>query len=182
MIACYVGQRIKDLLSITESNIKEIGGEEFIVLSQSKTGEDVNIPIHPLVRATLIKNGNKFPHSIAEQNLNKYVKEVCKEVGLNTVIYGSVKKRVLVGKEYKQRNVYGQYEKWELISSHDFRRSFCTNLYGDIHTADIMSISGHQKESEFYKYLGVQQEKSAQRVSNFWKETTEDKNPLLNVV
>lgn len=175
VIGCYIGQRVKDLLSISESNIKDIGGEEFIVLSQSKTEEDVNIPIHPLVRATLVKNGNKFPHSIAEQNLNKYVKTVCQKVGLTQIVKGGK-----IDKE-TNRKVKGEFEKWELISSHDFRRSFCTNLYGSIHTADIMSISGHQKEGEFYKYIGMKQEKSAQRVSNFWKETTKDTNPLLKV-
>lgn len=174
VIGCYLGQRVKDLLSISESNLKTIGEDKYIVLSQSKTEEDVNIPIHPLVRAILQKNGNKFPHKISEQNLNKYVKTVCQKAGLTQLVKGSKQNKKTNRKEK------GEFEKWELISSHDFRRSFCTNLYGSIHTADIMNISGHKKETEFYKYIGMKQEKSAQRVANFWKETAHQ-TPHLKV-
>ena len=44
--------------------------------------------------------------------------------------------------------------KYELMSSHTGRRSFCTNFYNEgVAIAAIMSISGHQTEKEFRKYI-----------------------------
>ena len=40
------------------------------------------------------------------------------------------------------------------MSSHAGRRSFCTNFYNEgVSIAAIMSISGHQTENEFRKYI-----------------------------
>jgi integrase len=49
--------------------------------------------------------------------------------------------------------VFGKYPKWELITSHSFRRSFATNSCKKIATPILMSITGHSRESTFLKYI-----------------------------
>jgi hypothetical protein len=45
------------------------------------------------------------------------------------------------------------YEKHKLMTSHSFRRSFATNYYKKIHTAVLIGITGHSKESLFLTYI-----------------------------
>ena len=90
-----------------------------------KTNERVTIPVSD----KLLKLLNMEYHDISQQKLNEYVKEVCEIVGI---------------------------EKYKKVSSHTARRSFATNavLAGiDMHL--IMKITGHKTESEFRKYVRI---------------------------
>ena len=53
------------------------------------------------------------------------------------------------------------FPKYELITSHCFRRSFATNYYKKIPTAVLMSITGHSKESLFLSYINQREDKDA---------------------
>ena len=61
--------------------------------------------------------------------------------------------------------------KYELISSHTGRRSFATNMYKrGLPTLMIMSITGHNTEISFLKYIKVRQQEHAQMMADRWKE------------
>lgn len=64
-------------------------------------------------------------------------------------------------------------EKWELISSHTARRSAATNLYltGRMKTLEIMKLTGHRSEQNFFRYIRLNNEDTARSISgdNFWK-------------
>ena len=60
------------------------------------------------------------------------------------------------------------YEKWELVSSHICRRSFATNLYGKLDNLTIMSITGHQTETQFLKYIRTTDTEKADKLKGFW--------------
>jgi integrase len=61
--------------------------------------------------------------------------------------------------------------KYDLITSHTGRRSFCTNMYKrGLPTLMIMSISGHKTEKSFLKYIKVRQEEHAAMMAAKWKE------------
>jgi hypothetical protein len=69
------------------------------------------------------------------------------------------------GQEYRTK-----YKKFELMSSHICRRSFCTNEYLDgidIHL--IMRISGHRTERAFLTYLKMDEVVAAQKIAEKWK-------------
>lgn len=53
------------------------------------------------------------------------------------------------------RKEFKSYEKHKLITTHSFRRSFCTNYYKKIPTPVLMGISGHSKESIFRVYINA---------------------------
>jgi integrase len=51
--------------------------------------------------------------------------------------------------------VRGNFPKYELISSHDLRRTFATVLYHEteMEQADIMAMTGHKSERTFLLYI-----------------------------
>ncbi len=59
------------------------------------------------------------------------------------------------------RKEIGSYPKFELISSHCFRRSFASNYYKLIPTPILMNITGHSKESLFLIYINKREDKDA---------------------
>ena len=145
LLGCLIGQRAGDLLNITEKNLKEIKGMRIIELKQKKTGKLVAIPLLPQA-LEIIESG--LPYKISLEHFNRYSKEVCKEAKIKTMVKGKMridKKRTLTA---------GNYEKWQVISSHVCRRSFATNFYSRIPTPVIMNITGHSSEQMFLKYIG----------------------------
>lgn len=63
------------------------------------------------------------------------------------------------------------FEKWQLVSSHTGRRSFCTNVYKQgLPTFMIMSVSGHKTEKAFLKYIKIKQDEHAALMAAKWAE------------
>ena len=163
LLGCLIGQRGGDLLSITEKNIKDIGGAKIIELKQQKTGKLVAIPLLPDA-IEIIKSG--FPHEISLPHFNEYIKNVCRTAGITQKVKGSksistktgnkvISKRTgkLIDEKIKL-NVFGEYQKYELITSHICRRSFATNFYGRIPTPILMNVTAHGTEKMFLNYIG----------------------------
>jgi integrase len=176
IIGCYVGQRVTDLLSLTTKNITSRKGREYIEFTQSKTDKTITLPIHGYVEATLAKNQGQFPRKITPQKLNEYIKLVCKEVGLTQQVEGSKTNPKTKRKEN------GTYEKWELIVSHDFRRSFASNHYGKLPTPVIMKLTGHTTEAIFLKYINREETQDADIMAEYWDKLPEKKNPNLKII
>jgi integrase len=145
LFGCLIGQRVSDLLLITEKNIKEYHGNKIIELKQQKTGKLVAIPLLPRA-LELIKNG--LPYKISDTKFNVYIKEVCKEAEINEIVKGRVKI------EANSATKIIKAPKHKLISSHVCRRSFATNYYGKIPTPILINITGHATEKMFLNYIG----------------------------
>lgn len=145
LLGCLIGQRGGDLLSITDKNIKDINGIKIIELKQQKTGKLVAIPLLPEA-LEIIESG--LPYKTSLVHFNIHIKDICQEAGLNAPTKG--RKKVKQGKP----TVKKLYPKYEVISSHVCRRSFCTNFYGRIPTPVLMNISAHGTEKMFLKYIG----------------------------
>jgi site-specific recombinase XerD len=151
LISCYTGQRVSDFLKFTSSMIRVNGVEKFIDLRQQKTGKNVTAPIFPQVEEILQKRNGEFPRKISDQRYNEYIKEVCKQAGIDTITRG--KKAEVIDKG-EVREIAGEYPKYELITSHCGRRSFATNFYGKINNSLIMNITGHSTENMLLVYIG----------------------------
>jgi len=178
IIGCYIGQRVSDLLKLTAENIVTIGQQEFIELTQIKTKKKIVIPIHPIVKDILNKRNGEFPRNISDQKFNKYIKEVAKISGITEVIKGN-----LINAE-TNRKEKGQFEKWQLITSHTCRRSFATNYYGDIPTPLLISITGHSTETQFLEYIGKTSTEQAIQLAEYWTKgiLQAQKKPIMNVI
>ena len=125
LIGAFTGQRFQTYSTIQKNMIIYKGDLKMITLMTEKTKARVTIPISDKLMTLL----DMEYHTISLQKLNTYIKEACQIAGI---------------------------KEWEQVSTHTARRSFATNavLAGiDMHL--IMKITGHKTESEFRKYVRV---------------------------
>ena len=158
IVGCWTGLRFSDLRQITQDKIKD----DFIEIKQKKTNKEVIIPIHKTVKELLKKYNGKLPKPISNQKFNKYLKEVAKLAGIDEPF----KKTTY----YYSKEITKEYKKYEIISSHTARRSFCTNAYEKkIPIVTIMAISGHKTETQFLKYIKTTSREHAEKMLEYWK-------------
>lgn len=159
LLLAWTGSRFSDLEKVGKTDIKD----GFITSRQQKTNTKVTIPLHPVVLEILEKYEFNLPEPISNQRFNEYIKEVAKLAGINSIEVVTVTKGGTL-----ETN---RFEKWELISSHTGRRSFCTNMYKrGLPTLMIMSISGHKTEKSFLKYIKVKQSEHAEMMAKAWQD------------
>jgi integrase len=166
LIGAYTGLRVSDFNGLSKSNIHEIDGKRFFKVTVKKTGKYLPIPIHPIVEKILEKNNGDLPKYMPAQYINLELKKIGSKAKLNDNI---VIKKVKGGKEIIEKK-----KKYELISNHSGRRSFCTNAYfAGMPMLDIMSISGHTSEKVFLDYIKVTADERALKISenSFFKKT-----------
>lgn len=154
IIACSTSLRYSDFVRIKKENIKN----DCIQMITVKTGQEVIIPISPLVKTILEKYNYELPKAPCNQIFNRYVKEIGKSAGLNETV---VITKTLGG--IKQSHTK---EKWELLSSHVGRRSLVSNcILEGINTSSIMLISGHKSLRVFQGYVRINQHQNAEVLS-----------------
>ena len=156
LVGCWTGLRFGDLIQVKPENIKD----GFIYVTQSKTGDRVVIPLHPVVKSILEKYDGQLP-AISNHKTNLFLKDIAKEAGIKEKVHiaeiiGGVKTTV-------------SHQKWELISTHTARRSMATNLYkSGFPPQSIMKITGHKSEKDFLKYIKVTPEEHAKLLQMHW--------------
>lgn len=172
LLGAMIGQRGNDLLNLNENNITYRSNLKLIELTQQKGNKNVVIPFSPQME-TLLQYG--FPYKISIQKFNKHLKDICKIAEIDTITKGykyvtEVKRRVL-----------GKYPKHELITSHDLRRTFASNNYGQMPTPLIMSITGHSTEKTFLNYIGKTGIDHAQQIAEYYLKQTEKAKKETNL-
>ena len=159
LLLAWTGSRYSDIDKIDPTNIKD----NKITYRQQKTNKKVVIPVHNVVNEILQKYNYQMPEVLSNQKFNDYIKTVCKLAGID-------------GNESITRTVGGKLitetkPKYELISSHTCRRSFCTNMYRrGLDTLMIRSISGHKTDKSFLKYIKVNEDEHAEMMAQKWIE------------
>lgn len=172
LMGCEFGQRGQDLMNITKENVRYKGSFLYLDLVQQKTKKPVTIPIIAPHIVDIIENS--FPYKISTQKLNLYIKKVCEIAKINVMTEGKIYDSKTKRKEQKF------YEKHKLMTSHSFRRSFCSNFYKKMQTPILMAISGHQKESVFLKYINQPEDKDAN--ADLFRNMYEDLNKKPKMV
>jgi integrase len=176
LIGCEIGQRGGDLLNITTDNIRYKGGNMYLDIVQQKTKKPITIGIIAPHVIDIIENS--FPYKISTQKLNDHIKKVCEISKIDTIVEGKIYDAKT------RRKVFDKYEKHKLITTHSFRRSFCTNYYKRIPTPVLMGISGHSKESIFRVYINAPEDKdeNADLFMKFYNDMHKDKTPEMKVI
>lgn len=151
---CYTGLRYSDLSTLSPEHM-DLDNEN-INLKQRKVHKAVVIPMIDYVPGILKKynyNLPKFPSYL----FNDRVKELGRRANLKQKIE-IVRKRGM----NREKKVL---EKWEMISSHTCRRSFCTNMYlSGFPAEELMRISGHKSPAAFMRYIKVDNQQAAYRL------------------
>lgn len=160
LIGCEIGQRGEDMLKINWSEIYMKEEYHLIDVYQSKTKKWVTVPILSPYVIDLIKN--KPPRKISLTNLNSYIKKVCETAAINTLVEG----KKYIGGGNERRVIVTQLPKYNLITSHCFRRTFVTLNDEQIDRQSVMEISGHSKESSYLYYINKRVDKS-EKALNF---------------
>ncbi|MBU2974992.1 tyrosine-type recombinase/integrase [Zobellia sp. B3R18] len=160
LIGYYTGQRVSDYNGLGINNIRTFEGRSVFEIVQQKTSKTVYIPIHPKLTTIFKKRyKGKMPSKMPEQLINKYIKEVARSVKINEDVFVT---RTIGGKKNTD-----SIKKYKLIGTHTARRSFCTNAYlSKMPVIDIMAISGHTTEKEFYKYIKVSSQERAIKIAD----------------
>jgi integrase len=133
-----------------------IDGEYFRITTQ-KTGAQVVIPIHPIIRR-IIASGFDISTPVSDQKINQHIKEVARMAGITQLVEGT--------KYIDHRAVVGFFPKCDLITTHTARRSAATNMYkAGIPSISIMRITGHTTEKSFMKYIKITAEENAEMMA-----------------
>ena len=155
VVGCLTALRYSDYSTLTKDSFQN----EYTVKRTKKTNVDVKVPAHDFVKEIFEKYKGNIPCNLCIQYFNKYLKVIMQEIGLDdkvTFSYTQGGELVTVTKE-----------KWELISSHTARRSAATNMYltGRMKTLEIMRITGHKTEENFFRYIRLTNDDTARSIS-----------------
>jgi 16S rRNA G1207 methylase RsmC len=121
----------------------------------------VVIPLQPYTKEIIQKYNGDFPNKKNKATFRAQIKEIGKLASINSDVVITSKKGI--------EKVDNFYKKYELISSHTCRRSFCTNQYlRGIPTVLLMKISGHSTEKAFMRYIKIDEEMAAKKMMEYW--------------
>lgn len=155
VLGCLTALRYSDYSTLTAENLQD----SYIVKRNKKTNIDVKVPAHDYVLEIFAKYHGCIPCKLCIQYFNKYLKVIMKEIGLTDKITYSFTKGGRLQTVTK--------EKWQLISSHTARRSAATNMYltGRMKTLEIMRLTGHRTEQNFFRYIRLTNDDTARSIS-----------------
>lgn len=156
VIGCFTGLRFSDISRLKPTNFKN----GFLEIRQKKTSGKVIIPLRKQVLDVLEKYYYKAPE-VDSFIFNKKIKDLGAQAKINEKVELTHRK----GNTRESK----LYNKYDLISSHTCRRSFCTNAYLDgIDVQLIMKISGHKTEKAFRRYLKISNLEAAMKLKAAW--------------
>jgi len=70
------------------------------------------------------------------------------------------------------------FDKWEIISSHTCRRSFCTNMYlSGFPAKELKRITGHKSPAAFMRYIKVDNQQAVNRLKQLRNKPNKESNP-----
>ena len=154
VIGCLTALRYSDYSTLEPENFQN----GYIVKRTKKTNIVVRIPVHDYIKEIYDKYKGNIP-TFNIQYFNRYIKLIMKEIGFDEKFTYSFTK----GGKIQNVSKY----KWELVSSHTARRSAATNMYltGRMKTYEIMQLTGHTSEKNFFRYIKVTSEQSAKHIA-----------------
>ncbi len=157
ILDCYIGLRIADFNNLTKEHIIDVQGIKMISIIMQKTENPVKIPLHKNA-LQILEKCNYNIKTLSDQAMNRLIKQIGKLAEINDEIFTTITrggKRVVIA-----------HKKYEKITNHTARRSFATNLYyADVPNLAIMKMTGHKTEKSFLKYIRINEEENAIKLS-----------------
>ena len=156
IVGCLTGLRYSDYSTLTKLDFND----NFIQKTTQKTNRKVIIPVHDYVKEIYEKYDGEISKGLCIQHFNRYIKSICKKIGLT--------KDITYTYTRGGKNTTETKQKWELVSSHTARRSAATNMYltSRMKTYEIMQITGHTTEKSFFRYIRVSSKNIANQIAN----------------
>lgn len=162
VLACLTGLRFSDFSVLEPSDLQQ----DMLYKKQEKSVHWVVIPMRKEAKEIFTKQFKEQIPSLSNVRFNELVKVIGNLAGINRPVKFSYKKGNKMIEEKKP--------KYEWITSHTARRSFCTNEFlKGTPVLLIMKISGHKREKDFYRYIRIDPREAAERVKLLWMERDE---------
>jgi len=162
VLACLTGLRFSDFSILKPEDLRR----DMLYKKQEKSDHWVVIPLRKEAKEIFTEQFKEKIPKLTNPEFNRHIKTIGKLAGINQRIKFSYKKG--------NKNIQINKLKYEWITSHTGRRSFCTNEFlAGIPVKLIMKISGHKNEKDFYKYIKVTPEEAAQKIKELWQERSE---------
>ena len=149
LLSVHTGLRYSDYSRIRKEHLKEDSDRKPVLLiRQQKTKEILEIPLTYYSLALVKRLINGELRSVSNQNLNQYIKEVCRIAAIDEPFEVHRFKGKLEVTTYRP--------KWELITTHVGRRTFATKLLRKGFDAIVvMDYTGHRDYKSFTKYVNI---------------------------
>jgi len=158
VLACLTGLRFSDFSVLQPEDLRN----DMLYKKQEKSNHWVVIPLRYEAKKIFTEQFLKKIPELSNPEFNRHIKTIGQLAGLDQLVKGSYKKGSKMVTITKQ--------KFEWITSHTARRSFCTNEFlAGTPVNLIMKISGHKNEKDFYKYIRITPEEAAQKVKELWE-------------
>lgn len=157
VFGCHTGLRFSDFSMLSSEDIRD----RMLYKKQGKTKHWVVVPLRDEANEIFSSRLNRVFPEVNNPEFNKYIKEIGELAGLTQIIKHSYKRG--------NREIVEAKPKYEWITSHTCRRSFCTNEFlAGTPVELIMKISGHKSLKDFYRYIKIAPEQAGQRIKELW--------------
>lgn len=150
IFCCFTGLRHSDVYNLRRSDVKD----DHIEVTTIKTADTLSIDLNDEARRILDKYKEcEFPDNkalpvISNQKMNDYLKELCKLAGFDEKIH--------LTKYHGSDRIDMVYHKYELIGTHQGRKSFiCNALAAGIPVNVVMKWTGHNDYKAIKPYIEV---------------------------
>jgi integrase len=159
VLGCLTGLRFSDFTDLMIDDIRH----GMLYKKQNKSDHWVVIPLRKEALLILKQRFNHHLGKVLNVEFNRHIKTIAKLAGITNLIKFSHKKR---GKDIIEIK-----PKYEWVTSHTCRRSFCTNEFlAGTPVELIMKISGHKSVKDFYRYIRISPEEAGHKMKEIWKE------------
>lgn len=143
LLGCLTGARHSDYSTFTAANIVE--GNRLVYVSK-KTHVKVEMPLSEAARRIIFDDSGRFAQAyrreMSDNTFNSTIRRICDLCDIDEEI------------RLYRRGGFWSGKKWEAVSSHTSRRSFCTNLYLRCRDLYIVSkLAGHSSTTMTERYI-----------------------------
>jgi integrase len=159
VLGCLTGLRFSDFSELMKDDVRK----DMLYKKQNKSEHWVVIPLRDEALEILKTRFSNDVTVLSNGHFNKHIKTIARMAGIKDLIKFSHKKH---GKDVIQTK-----PKYEWVTSHTCRRSFCTNEFlAGTPVELIMKISGHKSVKDFYKYIRITPEEAGQKIKELWND------------
>ena len=157
VLACLMGLRFSDFSTLRPEDLQR----DMLYKKQEKSDHWVIIPLRHETKLIFTRQFRDKIPSLSNPEFNRHIKTIGKLAGITKLVKFSYKKG--------NKNVVVTKPKYDWITSHTARRSFCTNEFlAGTPVELIMKISGHKRTKDFYKYIRITPEEAANKIKELW--------------
>lgn len=163
LIGCETGLRFSDFSNLTKEKILNQTLRVTPLKTKNSSNKKVVIPVSSRLQRIIDKYEVLPNYNLKKvTDFNKVIRTVCEKAKLNDVV-------VFERKIANKRNEIRKY-KFEEVTSHTARRTFCTLKFLDGMPAEILiKFSGHTSVRNLLRYLKIDAELAAKQYVEYFK-------------